>query len=86
MKSAIKEIYYGNIGEEFVPTSEEYCKLLRDINDKNDEIMKTLSAKQKTLFEEISNISNELEAEARVSSFEHGFELGLSIGMEIALK
>ncbi len=86
MKSAIENIYDGNAGEVNTPISEEYRKLLKEINDKNDEIMKTLSTKQKALFEEISEISNGLEAEARLSSFKHGFELGLSIGMEIALK
>ena len=86
MKSAIENIYDGRAGADAIPTSEEYRKLLSKIADKSDEIIKTLSKKQKELFDEILNISCAMKAESGLSGFKYGFELGLSIGMEIALK
>ena len=85
MKSAIEEIYYGKLHSDKKP-SEKYLKKLREINDICDELKKTLSAKQKTLFEEIIELSEGLDSEAVLNNFKFGFETGLKVGMEIALK
>ena len=76
MKSAIEDIYDGNAGADAIPTSEKYRKLLSKIADKSDEIIKTLSKKQKELFDEIVHISCGLEGESSLSGFKYGFELG----------
>ncbi|MDE7083400.1 MAG: hypothetical protein K2O89_06845 [Clostridia bacterium] len=86
MISAIEEIYNGDAGDTNVKTTDEYRRLMREMNGKNEEIMKKMSAKQRNLFDEILTLSNLLEAEAGFANFKYGFELGLSIGMEIALK
>ena len=86
MKSTIEKIYLENAGTSTVPTTEEYRRLLHKLSGKQTKIMKTMSKRQKELFLEIAEISSALEAENSLSNFKHGFKLGLSLGIEVAIK
>ena len=86
MKSAIKEIYYGRVACDKLEPSVEYFKRFDAFYKEYEKFKAALPEKLKPQFEKVLDLHNETEAESGLDNFKYGFELGLSIGMEIALK
>ena len=86
MKSAIEDIYYdGAICEKLKP-SEEYKKYFSEFYNEYEKLRAALPEKLKPQFDKVMNLRDETESESGLDNFKFGFETGLKIGMEIALK
>ncbi len=86
MKSAIEEIYYGGITCENLKPQGEYLKCFNEYHDGYEKFKEALNENLKAQFENIMNLRDDMEAQSSLDGYKYGFETGLKIGMEIALK
>jgi len=86
MKSAIEEIYYGEVTCENLKPQGEYLNYFNEFNGAYNKFTAILPESLKAQFENIMNLRDDMEAQASLNGFKYGFETGLKIGMEIALK
>ena len=83
MKSIIQDIYFGNRGiQDTIKMSDEYWKIMGDIDLLCQEFLPTLSQEQKNKFNEISSLTGGLEAESALSHYEEGIKIGFLLAME----
>lgn len=84
MQSIISEIFDGEkYRTENIIRSDNYKLMQKSLDIDYQKFFKTLTEKQKDLFEEVYNGLSGLEAEQSKTSFEEGFKLGLSLAFEI---
>ena len=86
MKSAIEETYYDKLACDKLKSGEEYIKCFSKFCKEYEKFRVALPEELKPQFEAVLDLRNEMEAESSLDNFKHGFETGLTIGMEIALK
>lgn len=62
--------------------SREFREFFNEFYDKYQKMRKSLSVKQKELFENIMELRDEMDSEQGITHFEYGFKLGLALGSE----
>jgi len=87
MKSAIENLYYGNINpsERSVRRGSEYDRLLGLLTQSEDTLAETLTPAQKEVFERFVGCSSDLNSINEVTAFTLGFRLGLQLTAEALL-
>lgn len=86
MKSTIEAIYYGRVNCEHLKPKGQYKKYCNKFYDEYDKLKSALPKNFKEPFDNIIALRDDMEAESGLDNFKYGFETGLKIGMEIALK
>ncbi|MCL2861764.1 MAG: hypothetical protein FWE22_05080 [Firmicutes bacterium] len=86
MKSAIRQMYYGERGsfEEIKPTK-KYFELLENFVELEDKLNSKLALYPEilVLYEKIIELKEESESELRATCYVEGFRFGSLFGMEI---
>ena len=82
MKSAIEDIFNGNI-EENIKMSEEYGKICDECDKLYKELQTYLNEEQKKVLFNYMIETGGLEAEAACAHFKEGFKIGLLIAAEV---
>ena len=83
MKSVLEELYYGNI-RPFAnrrEVSEEKQKVLQKMEDYRNQLLDSLTAEQKHLWEEYERYANELTSQSECEIFIDGFRLGVRFAL-----
>lgn len=62
--------------------SQEFKEFFREFYDNYKKMQKSLSGKQKELFDKIMELRDEMDSEQGITHFEYGFKLGLKLGRE----
>lgn len=84
MKSAIEEIYRGNIGSnEQMKESQEYWEINKEYCALYDKMLESLDDGQKEILNKIYEASGGLESEAACARFKEGFKLGMLVAAEV---
>jgi hypothetical protein len=85
-KSAIKEIFYGQRGIEFVPQGEEYSAKLEALVLAEEEMeQKTKELPEwKALFEKVKSAFEDLGVNECDAYYFEGFRLGVLVGLDVA--
>ena len=85
MKNIIKELCRGNVmpPEDSRQNTPEMQQLLEYISRHNDDLLKTMTAEQKEIFEKFHDCWDEYVSLAETAIFEYAFKLGMQIAIEI---
>ena len=85
MKSVIEELWYGNICPDTLcrESSKETKKLMEYIADHHDNLLTTLTDKQKETFEKFDDCYSELTDLNEREIFTYAFKLGARFAIEI---
>ena len=85
MKSVLEELYYGNI-RPFAnrrEVSEEKQKVLQKMEDYRNQLLDSMSQKQKHLLEEYENCASEITSQTECEIFIDGVRLGMKLAYEL---
>ena len=84
MKSIIKELWRGDVmpPEDGRQNTPEMQQLLEYISRHNDDLLKTMTAEQKEIFEKFHDCLDEYVSIAEAAIFEYAFKLGMQIAIE----
>lgn len=83
MKSVIFEMLDGKCCcLDKMASSEDYRKLLKEVENQYDKLLNGLTEEQKTMLEALYNLMIELQAETSTFHYREGFKLGISVVFE----
>ena len=84
MKSMITELWHGNINpqEDSRNNSPEMKELMEYMARHHDDLLKTMTDKQKEIFEKFHDCWDEYVSLAEAAIFEYAFKLGMQIAIE----
>ena len=85
MKNIIKELWRGNVmpPEDGRQNTPEMQQLLEYISRHNDDLLETMTAEQKEIFEKFHDCWDEYISLAEAAIFEYTFKLGMQIAIEV---
>lgn len=85
MNSIIKELWYGNIcpPTDIRNNSREMKELMEYIARHHGDLLKTMTDKQKKLFEKFNDCREEYISLAESAIFDYAFKLGARLSLEI---
>ena len=85
MKSIIKELWRGNImpPEDGRQNTPEMQQLPEYISRHNNDLLKTMTDKQKGIFEKFHDCWSEYASLSDAALFEYAFKLGMQIAIEV---
>lgn len=84
MKSAIEEIYHGNVGSSGqIKESQEYWEINKEYCELYDKMLESLNDEQKEILNKIYEASSGLESEAACAHFKEGFKVGMLVAAEV---
>ena len=83
--NVLEDLYYGRISpwECFFEKDSHYGRLVEKLSRLESDFRKKLNESEKNLYEEISNIENDLHTISEEGLFEQGFRLGAKFILEI---
>ena len=84
MKSMIDELWYGNVcpQDDARNNTEEMKELMGYIARHQEELTKTLTDEQKTIFEKLDDCWSEYASKAEKAIFSYAFKLGARLTLE----
>lgn len=83
MKSALEEIYYGNVGlAEKIIKSEEYEKVNNKYDKVYGQLLEGLNAEQKKMLDELYFLMGGLESETGLFYFKEGYKFCMRLVLE----
>ena len=84
MKSIIDELWYGNVSpmDDTQNNTEEMKELMSYIARHQEELMATLTDKQKAIFEKFDDCWSEYASKAQKAIFSYDFKLGARLTLE----
>ena len=87
MKSIIEELWYGNIDpqNDRQINTPEMKQLIEYIAQHHEDLLKTMSDKQKKVFEKLDDCQREYASYAEEAIFTYAFKLGARLIAEILL-
>ena len=82
--SIIKELWHGNIApqDDSRNNSSEMKQLMEYMSRHHDDLLKSMTAEQKEIFEKFDDCWGEYMSNAEASIFEYAFKLGMQIAVE----
>lgn len=82
--SIIKELWHGNIApqDDSRNNSSEMKQLMEYMSRHHDDLLKSMTAEQKEIFEKFDDCWGEYMSNAEASIFEYAFKLGMQIAIE----
>ena len=82
--SIIKELWHGNIApqDDRRNHSPEMKQLMEYMSRHHDDLLKSMTAEQKEIFEKFDDCWGEYMSNAEASIFEYAFKLGMQIAIE----
>ena len=85
MKSIIKELWRGDVmpPEDGRQNTPEMQQLLEYISRHNDDLLKTMTAEQKEIFEKFHDCWSENASLSDEALFKYAFKLGMQIAIEV---
>lgn len=88
MSNFIEELYYGNIEpiEHKTELTVKVKKNLKDLAEKEQKLMVSLSGKDKELFIDYTRTCNKFNGESNADSFTIGFRLGARFAYDAFVK
>lgn len=83
--TTLEDLYYGNIipGEHSFKRGSTYSEVLGYIIRHQDDLIPTLSEKQKEVFEKLKDCESELHSMNELQSFAEGFKLAARLLIEV---
>ncbi len=88
MKSMIDELWYGNVSpqDDARNNTEEMKELMGYIARHQEELMATLTAEQKAIFEKFDDCWSEYSSKAEKAIFSYAFKLGARLVLEMLVE
>ena len=80
----LDELWYGNIApfEQCSRGDKRFTELLKLMNQNRDELVKSLTDKQKEMLEKYEETTNEMYSVSERDAFSYGFRLGVRLMVE----
>ena len=80
----LDELWYGNIApfEQCSRGDKRFAELLKLMNQNRDELVKSLTDKQKEMLEKYEETMNEMYSVSERDAFSYGFRLGVRLMVE----
>ena len=80
----LDELWYGNIApfEQSVSGDKRFAELLKLVNQNRDELVRSLTDKQKETLEKYEETMNEMYSVTERDAFSYGFRLGVRLMAE----
>ena len=84
----LDELWYGNIApfEQSASGDKRFAELLKLVNQNRDELVRSLTDKQKETLEKFEDCMNEMHSITERDAFSYGFRLGVQLMSEAFLQ